>query len=325
MSYAQTAADRDRSISSNVSTASSVSSAAKPLLDNSPAAAWHQAAELEQKAQESVKKIQQHIAEISMQTQQLSAPNASSRVDVTRRKVQDARQRALEIKQEAQGILERIPLEAKGVSQQDIRLRQAKVRKLKENLTQASAQVEASAKAYDQREADVCKAAAVSPPASSAPSSSASSNPLQRKPAAAMPGIAEDSQASTPEPVRRNSRESGVSLQAVTTFEAHEAEVMMHGELVNEFATDVQRINEDMGMLQQSMQQMAQITADQGEVLDTIESQMTNAVTDAQAANQQLTQASASQRAGNKRLWWLLAIAIVVMSAMILWLVITSK
>merc|ERR1719231_1301432 len=100
---------------------------------------------------------------------------------------------------------------------------------------------------------------------------------------------------------------------------------MMHGELVNEFATDVQRLGDDVVTLQQSMQQMAQLTADQGEVLDTIESQMANAVTDAQAANQQLTQASTSQRAGNKRLWWILLIMIVVMLVMIGWLVITSK
>lgn len=305
----------------------------KPLLGDTasgPADEQQRYTEQQKRAQDAVKNIQNHVAEIQKQTQQLNFPNAIASVGETRPKVQEAVKAAQDIAQEADALLKGIIVDAKGVSTQEQNMRKAKQQKLTESLNQSAAAVQVALKAYERREAELSLKAAEEAQTSASTSastlSSTSSRPMGKAHARGGKSNARqfdpnDAKAMV-ELEQGGFPQRGVSLQAMETSEA---EVDMHGELVTEFTQEVTTLEEDVRSLAHSMRQVAGMVQDQGEVLDNIETNMGNAEEDSAGATEQLVQASQTQQRGTKRIWYLLAVVMLLSIILVCILIARAK
>merc|ERR1719198_1373551 len=89
-------------------------------------------------------------------------------------------------------------------------------------------------------------------------------------------------------------------------MDASVAELDMHGAIVHEFATEVISLESDVRDLAYSMRTVASLTAQQGEVIDDIESHMARVEEQTSGAREQLVQASNTQQKGNRQMWRIL-------------------
>lgn len=175
---------------------------------------------------------------------------------------------------------------------------------LTQGLREASAAIQVALKAYQRREEEVqaeLKRAAAIQASSAATATATASRPSRTKndDRSARQGDYD----STMVEMENGNSARGPRLQQM---DATEAEVDMHGHLVDEFSQSVTSLENDIQSLAQSMNQIANITQEQGEILDNIESNMGRAEDQSAGAVQQIEQAGESQRRGNKRLWYIL-------------------
>lgn len=266
----------------------------RPLLSSQDGAAERGAQAVIQSAQDAVKDIQRHVSAIQKYTQQLSAPNAS--LSTTRSKVQDAQKAAVDIAKNADKLLKGLVISGKG---QEQTLLHNKQQKLTESLAQSTAQLASAVEAFKLKEAEVEDSLPAVPSTASFEAAAAAT----RRPAAAA---------------ARTGRQSRTDLEMgdvdgpapqLQEMVISEAEVDMHGAIVAEYAGQVQTVNNNMRELNYCLRSMADMVEEQGEMLDNIESHMSNASESVVAGNEQLEEASATQRRGGKRLVWVLLIA----------------
>jgi len=85
-----------------------------------------------------------------------------------------------------------------------------------------------------------------------------------------------------------------------------EAELETHAQSVSEYARDVASLNGDVQSLQRAMVDLAQITVEQGETLQGITDNFENSQEHSKKALEQVALSDEKQRAGNKRLMFLL-------------------
>lgn len=121
---------------------------------------------------------------------------------------------------------------------------------------------------------------------------------------AGSPGV--DPSVPEPEPAGGQDLEAGQQA-AAQDFMPPEAE--MHAAIAEEYARDLVTMNQNMHHLQRAMVDLADTTRAQGEVLDNIESSMSEAAESAAGANQELASTTQQQRRGTKRFLWLLVAA----------------
>jgi len=288
-----------------------------------------------QQIHHNVVEIQKQVDLIQKQTRLLALNGAGANIGAARGEVQAAVNSAKRIAIEANALLQGIPADAKGISPQEQKLRQTKQQKLTENLGSISERVQVAFHEYEKAEA-VAQAAMPKEPRvavqrSTSPFFAGTGKTDARQPVMGNP-VDETGKDQTR--VRRGSSHShGVELEEgggsdgihggiagprlKEMNDISEAEVSMHTAIVSETAHDINQINSNTADLNYVMRTMAELTHDQGQVIDNIESNMSRAEDDARGATVELVQAASTQRTGVKRIWWILLFALVVLIVLV--------
>lgn len=278
-----------------------------------------------QQIQHNVSEIQKQVDLIQKQTRLLALNGASANIGATRGEVQAAVNSAKKTAIEANALLQGISADTKGISPQEQKLRQAKQQKLTENLGSISERVQVAFHEYEKAEAAAPKE----------PRRSLTGKTDARQPVMGMPVDDKDH----PRPRRTSSH--GVELEEgggsdgihggiagprlKDMNDISEAEVSMHTAIVSETAHDINQINANTADLNYVMRTMAELTHEQGQVIDNIESNMSRAEEDSRGATVQLVQAASTQRTGIKRIWWILLFALLVLIVLVSILILNKK
>lgn len=307
----------------------------KPLIKKSDVEIQHQ------QIQHNVAEIQKQVDLIQKQTRLLALNGAGANIGTARGEVQAAVNSAQKTAIEASALLQGISADTKGISPQEQKLRQAKQQKLTENLGSISARVQVAFQEYEKAEA-VAQAAAPKEPRvavqrSTSPFFAGTGKADARQP---VMGIPVDD-AGKDQPRTRRASSHGVELEEgggsdgthggiagprlKEMNDISEAEVAMHTDLIRETAQDIDQINANTADLNYVMRTMAELTHDQGQVIDNIESNMASAEEDSRGATVQLVQAASTQQTGIKRIWWILLFALVVMIVLVSVLILEKK
>lgn len=301
---------------------------------------------LHQQIQRNVGEISKQVDLIQKQTNKLQLNlGAGTNIGEARGEVQNARNAAQKLAIETTALLNGISADAKGISSQEQKLRQAKHQKLTENLGSISDRVKVAFEEYAKAEA-VAQAAAPLEPKTGVqrstggnPFFAGSRNADARAPVNTAQFGVDD--AGRVQPKRRNSSAGGVELEEgggsdgshggiagprqQIVNDISEAEVSMHTAIVSETAHDINNINQNTADLNYVMRTMAELTHDQGQVIDNIESNMSRAEDDSRGAVEQLVQASSTQRTGIKRIWWILLFFLIVLIVLVSILILNKK
>lgn len=307
----------------------------KPLIKKSDVEIQHQ------QIQHNVAEIQKQVDLIQKQTRLLALNGAGANIGAARGEVQAAVNSAKKTAIEANALLQGISTDAKGISSQEQKLQQTKKQKLTENLGSISERVQVAFHEYEKAEA-VAQAAAHKEPRvagqrSSSPFFAGTGKADARQPVMGNPV---DDAGKDQSRVRRVSSH-GVELEEgggsdgihggiagprlKDMNDISEAEVSMHTAIVSETANDINQINANTADLNYVMRTMAELTHDQGQVIDNIESNMSRAEEDSRGATVQLVQAASTQRTGTKRIWWILLFALLVLIALVSVLILNKK
>lgn len=307
----------------------------KPLIKKSDVEIQHQ------QIQHNVAEIQKQVDLIQKQSRLLALNGAGANIGAARGEVQNAVNSAKKTAIEANALLQGISADTKGISPQEQKLRQAKQQKLTENLGSISERVQVAFHEYEKAEA-VAQAAAPKEPRpvvqrSTSPFFAGTGKADARQP---VMGIPVDD-AGRVQPKRRNSSAGGVELEEgggsdgthggiggprqQIVNDISEAEVSMHTAIVSETAHDINQINSNTADLNYVMRTMAELTHDQGQVIDNIESNMSRAEDDSRGATEQLVQASSTQGTGIKRIWWILLFFLIVLIVLVSILILNKK
>merc|ERR1711879_731463 len=100
--------------------------------------------------------------------------------------------------------------------------------------------------------------------------------------------------------------------------EPTEGELDTHEAIVEETAEGIRRVTQSMYVVRQAAADLAELARAQGETLDNIEANMSQATERTQGASEQLTIASRSHQRGTKCICWLLLIAFMISAIVVI-------
>mmetsp|Transcript_142867 Transcript_142867/g.252240 ORF Transcript_142867/g.252240 Transcript_142867/m.252240 type:complete len:297 (-) Transcript_142867:95-985(-) len=250
---------------------------------------------------EAVQKIQGYSADVRKEAHLLRTPNFNAARGKS--KVQSAMETAAAIREEAEKLLMDFGVSGSGLSREEQHHRKATHDKLSDDL-QASWKILLDAsKEYND---------------------AAIRQELNREVEEERNKLANEQQA-----VRRAAqslrhateeyRSEAVRLQATAQeLDVSSSEVTQHSGLVQEFAGEVQAIGEDIQTLSNCMVSLADLTQQQGEQLDNIESHMSIGAQSTGAATEQLIQTARAVHFRTKWQCWVLLIAIVLSTVLVI-------
>lgn len=252
-----------------------------------------------QKVQEAVRKIQQHAADIRKEANLLSTSpahgmcKAKEKAQLAVREAKSTNDTAL---MALQGLARAVTggVDGQSLSIEEQNSRKFMHQKLTENLAASLKAVDQAFLSYETAEAEAMRKQA-------APTTMAT--PLVA--AAVDPALAPE-ELSPPDADLEAGRQSQA---AALQHDTMPAETEIHAAIAEEYARDLTHLSQDMQSLQRAMVDLADVTSSQGELLDNIEANMSNAVENSSQATEELVQTSQTQRRGTKRFMWLLVIA----------------
>mmetsp|Transcript_42951 Transcript_42951/g.113166 ORF Transcript_42951/g.113166 Transcript_42951/m.113166 type:complete len:263 (-) Transcript_42951:249-1037(-) len=232
-----------------------------------------------QKIQDAVKRVQQYASDIKKQTGMLATATSSRK-----QKAEETWKAAQACVQEARELLQNFGT-GTGLSVSEQNHRRLMQQKLSENLNRVCKQLEECWTGYEAADAELVNRLA--------------SNP---NPAVDMRSV-DLEEGSRTEPLLSNvvRQVEDVSL----------ADVETHAEIVQEYAHEITNLSSDVIGLHRAMVDLAEHAKASGDVLDSIEANMSFADEFTTAGVEQIQQASARQRTGSKFLLWVLAITAV--------------
>jgi len=267
-----------------------------------------------QRIQEAVQKIQGCAAAIRKETGVIGTAST-----YTPGKAHEAVREAKNTLEEAKSLLQGFAIcgGGGGGSASEPHHRRLMQQKLTENLMGAYKSFEDSWKEYEVAEKDRAnRQAAV---AAATPQAKAGGRPR------GGPGVELGTMESPQESV---DVEAGVVViqpgRQLQEMDVSNAEVETHAAIVEEYAANINQVEQDIRSLKNAMVTLAEHTVEQGEMLDNIEANMATAVDGTQGATQQLTIASQTQHRGRMRLLWMLAF-VFVLAGILLILVVAEK
>jgi len=264
------------------------------------------------KVQDSVRKIQQHAAEVRKEANLLSTAPAHG--------MAKGKEKALSAVREAQSTTEKAMaalqglarattggVDGKPLSQQEQNSRKFMHQKLNENISASVKTLDQAWMSYQAAEAEALRTHAAYQAAEAESlrqaGPSTMSTPLV---SAGAPGI----DPVLPPAAAEADLEVGQQSQAQALEEDMvPAEAEMHAAIAEEYARDLTNLNQNAQMLQRAMVDLAETTASQGAVLENIESNMTEAAEQSAQANEELAVTNQTQRSGTKRFMYLLLAA----------------
>jgi len=237
---------------------------------------------------EAVKRIQQHAAEIRKETSVLGTAHSYA---CGRKKVQDVVHSAREAMDEAKRRLQRFSSSGGGsISEQ--KTRGLMQQKLGENLMASTKSLEAAFHDFEKAAAERDRREA----ASSGVAGGARAAGSVELGAMDGPGDVEAAR-------------QRLQLEEIDLVSQAEAET--HTAIVDEYVQEISTLQQDIQGLQRAMVDLAEHAQAQGEVLDNIESNTLRAVESSVGAREQLTQAAQTHRRGTKLIYWLLLLAVI--------------
>lgn len=245
------------------------------------------------------KQIQQFTSEIKKAANNL---NSESVID-SRKRVDDAAQKARTTRDEAKRILDNASVVKRSTvkSSSEQKMQQLMHQKQDEALLAAYRALEDALKNYDKKYEDAMARKAKSDAAASAVAKSTT-----------MELHTMDS--STSVRPTADVEIGGMQLQEIDLTDTIET----HAAIVDEYANDIAHLAHNVMGLQQAMKDLSLHTDAQGEILDNIESNMSNTSSTTQQAVVQIVETSRLQRRGTKRIWTVLCIAVIVVALIII-------
>jgi len=255
------------------------------------------------KIKEAVQKIQTSTADVRKELGLLGTAPANKQ---GRQRVQDAVKAGRAAAEEAKCLLRALPV--MGAERfQEQNLRKLTQQKLTENLMGATQLLEAACREYEAAEVEIAKRPAVTASTSKDKrSSSASAGWLELSEAPADPSSGG---------VRISTQEQDVS----------QSEVETHAEIVEEYSKEVMTLHSNIEGLQRVMVDLHQNTISQGEMLDNIENNLSQANAATGDATEQLVQASRHHQRGTKCIYFLLVCSATMAIALVVAVVEKSK
>lgn len=255
------------------------------------------------KVQEAVRKIQQQAADVRKEANLLRTAPAND-LGKCKDKAQAAHREGRMLAETATSALHGLhratngTVDGKSLSLEEQNSRRFMHQKLTENVTSSMKALDQAWVAFQTAEAEAVRQSKQAAVSSTATPLIASGREVSVNPATELPV----------EPAVADDLESGrKALCQEQDVPAAEAE--MHAAIAEEYANDMQRINENAQMLQRAMVDLAETTTSQGSILDNIESNMTEAVGQTQQANQELTATAQAQQGGMKKFMWIMVVA----------------
>lgn len=246
------------------------------------------------KVQRAVKRIQQHTADIRKEAILISAASCAGDPEAKQR-VQEHVKAATIAAEEARRLLER-PGGLVGVAPaNNLKLRELTQQKLNDNLTSAS-------KAFEMAWQEFQVAAAAF---ANRGTTNAATSPFNVGGVASVEmHFIDNVNPTTEETLFRHQQQQ--QQRDIT-----DAEVEAHAQIVSETADQMSSINQNIRALQRAMVDLAEHTQAQGETLESIESHVARSMDNTHDATELLTNASQRQQQGNKLLFWVLLLALV--------------
>lgn len=245
------------------------------------------------KVQQSVLQIQQHAAAIRKEASLLST---AATYNGNKSNVQEAVRASKASAVEAKRLLEGFAV-AGGGSVSEQKMRGLQQQKLTENLIGATKSLDSAWKMYEAAEIEKTRRAQ---DAAHSPVASANTNVVDVELHAMTVDV-----------------EVGQQQTQLQECDVIEAEVAHHVAMVDEFTSGISSLHSEMWQLQQCMVDLAEHTQAQGEQLDSIETNMTNALESTEGATAQLTTASHRQQMGNRLFYLLLGINALVAASIV--------
>lgn len=265
------------------------------------------------KIQDAVKGIQQHAADIRKEANLLSAMHGS--VGKGKEKVQAAARDAASMHDVALAALQGLSrattstggVDGGSLSVEEQNSRKFMHQKLMEMLVASVKAVDQASLSFDAAESDAMRKQAAE---------NSMKTPLVTAEVGNLEPALPPAKYVPPVPVEEATAAEGADLEvgqqsqavALAQDDAMSAETEIHVAIAEEYARDLTNLNQDMQSLQRAMVDLADVTTSQGEVLDSIENNMSAAVESTTQANTELVQSAQQQRTGTKRFMYLLAI-----------------